>query len=395
MSSQKRQILITLLSVIGFLISLKLTFIYINANFIVNAQPSFCAINEVLDCDAVAKTEYSLFLGVPLSIYGMMFFAMTLLMNFATRISKHDFFATFNVFKNPNSYIFSLSTIAVVISIVLAWISSNIIHKLCILCYVTYLINFLLLAVSKNGEKTINHFKNSVKDFIDATSTPINSALIVSLAILASLILFNVNQYNIFIPSENIKAQKEFNQYKTNNYKVKGNILGDKDAKVIIHEYTDLQCPYCGVSNSMLHRLVSEYKNIRIIHHNFPLDKECNTIMQHDGHKNSCLLAKYTEAAKYQNKLWDFNSIIFENNKELTIKKALVLAKSAGIDIAKMVQDSKKERIDEKLQKDIEKALELGIVSTPTYRIGIKIYEGIMPYEELKQIVIDAGAIER
>ena len=47
---------LALWALIGLGLSIKLTIIYFMMNFVPDATPSFCAINETIDCDAVAKT---------------------------------------------------------------------------------------------------------------------------------------------------------------------------------------------------------------------------------------------------------------------------------------------------------------------------------------------------
>ena len=47
-----------------------------------------------------------------------------------------------------------------------------------------------------------------------------------------------------------------------------GNILGSKKPKLIINEYTDFECPYCGISNLVMHKLAQEFKEVQIIHKN-------------------------------------------------------------------------------------------------------------------------------
>ena len=63
---------------------------------------------------------------------------------------------------------------------------------------------------------------------------------------------------------------------KTNPYRISGNVLGAKNGNVIINLYSDYVCPLCYIHNIMLHKAAKEYKNIKIIHHNYPMDKECN-----------------------------------------------------------------------------------------------------------------------
>lgn len=390
-----KKYIIPIIAILGVITTVKLAVIYYNANFVLGAEPSFCAINEAIDCDAVAKSEYSYFLGVPNAIWGLFFYLFVLTVYMAQRLKQYRFLKFLEVFKNPKSYVFCLSLVSVIVSIILAWVSSHVINKICVLCYVTYFYNILLVFASKDNISILDHFKKSIKDFWSALTNPNYAALAFILAIIGSLSLVYINKTEKFIPVSQKAFKKELKKFQVNRYKISGNILGDINGKVVLHEYTDFQCPFCAISNSMVHRLISEVDNVRIMHHDFPLDKSCNEILMHDGHKNSCLIAKYSLAAKKQGKYWDFNTVTFENNKHISEKKILELAKQVGIDTEKLKQDAYSEEIKNKVSKEINKGISVGITSTPTYRIGMKLYEGLMPYQELKKLVIQAGGIPK
>jgi len=389
---------IPIVAILGIITTIKLNIIYYNANFVPDAAPSFCVLNETIDCDGVARTEYSRFLGVPLSLYGLLFYLFVIVLHYAGKLSQYRLLRFLEVFKNPNSYIFSLSAISVVVSVILAGISSFEIHKICILCYVSYVLNFLLLIIAKQGETVFGHLKNCVIDFIDAIKKPKYAFSGVTLAGLAVIMLILINQFSIFAPQAPAAGSDEFDlsEYESGTkYKVSGNILGDKNAKVFLHEYTDFKCHFCKISNAMLHKLVREVKGVQVIHHDFPLDKACNPIMKSEGHKGSCMLARYSLAAKKQNKLWDFNSAVFDRNGELTEEQVLELAKELNMDVDKLKKDANSPEIKAQLFMEIDKSVDLGMTATPTYRIGMKLYEGLMSYDELKQKVIEAGAREK
>ena len=100
-----RKIAIGLIAFVGFLTTIKLAIIYHNANFVENAPASFCHINEFIDCDSVAKTIDSQFLGVPLAYWGMFLYLFIGLMMCAKKLAQYRLFKFLEVFKNPYFYI--------------------------------------------------------------------------------------------------------------------------------------------------------------------------------------------------------------------------------------------------------------------------------------------------
>lgn len=371
--------ILPVLAIIGILLSVELTIIYYNANFVSNAAPSFCTVSETIDCDAVARTQFSHFLGLPLSLWGLGLYSFILFLSLLPRLN----IKFLNDLKNSNSYIFSISSLSVMVSIILAGISSMGIHKVCILCVVTYFLNLLILIASKNGEPMINHYKNTYKDIKTFLSDPSNALIILVLASIASVILYYSNTTGIFVPKNQFANITE----NSSKYTPSGNILGDKNPKLVIHEYTDFQCPYCSISHSMMERLVSEVKGVQVIHHDFPLNNKCNPVIKNSIHKDACTAALYSKAAKAQGKYWELNSKLFENQEELSEATILKLAKSINLDTVKLKKDAASPQAKAELQEDIKSANNLGITATPTFFIGMKKYEGIMPYPELKSVV--------
>ena len=107
---------IILFALIGLGLSIKLTMIYFTVNFVKYALPSFCVINEVIDCDAVAQTSFAQFLGVPLAIYGCCLYLFVLFLCFVDKLCKVKYLDFLKVFKNKMAYIFSIYCFSFVIS---------------------------------------------------------------------------------------------------------------------------------------------------------------------------------------------------------------------------------------------------------------------------------------
>lgn len=385
MKSKIKDYSILILAVIGILISVELSIIYYNANFLSAIKPSFCAINETINCDSVARTQYSHFLGVPMSIYGLIYYIVVFI--FSIFILGYQ-----EKFKNIKSYLFSLSTIGLLISLVLGGISALLIHKICILCYITYFINLFIFILSKSGISFMSHYENTLKDVFSTLSKPFYLLISVILLIITVSTLYYINTSKIFVSnSSNINNDSiVYTSENPNKSVVYGNILGSKKPKLIIQEYTDFQCPYCSISNIMMHRLVQEVDGVQVIHNDYPLNSQCNPGVKEKIHKNSCNAALYARAARKQNKFWEFSSLLFENQQDLSENKILGLAKKAGLDTNKLKRDAHSVEESQALRSDTMRANKMGITGTPTYFIGMKKYEGLLPYPEFKKIVLES-----
>ena len=126
----KKKIAIGIIAIIGFITTIKLAIIYYNANFNPYALSSFCSVNDFIDCDGIAKTTESQFLGIPLAYWGMFLYAFILLMLFVQKLKNLKFLKFLEVFKNPLDYIASLGLISFLISMSLLCLSLFEIKKL-------------------------------------------------------------------------------------------------------------------------------------------------------------------------------------------------------------------------------------------------------------------------
>ena len=170
--------------------------------------------------------------------------------------------------------------------------------------------------------------------------------------------------------------------------------MGDKDAKLVVYTYTDYLCPICGAYNIMIHKLAKELKNVRFEHVNMPLDMECNKYLPQPFHVGSCRLAKYAIAAEKQDKFLEINSLFFEKQPQ-TDEAIIEIAKELNLDIEKLQKDANSPETLQKIKNDIDKGVALGIAGTPSTVIDGKLYVGLKPYTELKELLIKAGAKKR
>ena len=365
--------------------------IYYNANFNPYALPSFCSIDNFIDCDGIAKTTESQFFGVPLAYWGMFFYIFVMILLFANKLKNIIIFRFLEVFKNPMEYISLLGIFSFIISMILLGLSLLEIKKLCILCAFTYVLNLLigLIALDYKNGGLMKAIKTSIQDFLDAIKKKAYLAAFIIVILLVTGGLSYTSATEIFAPQ--LKQQKEFGEFvdaKTNKYAVKGNLLGDKNADLTIYIYTDYRCPICGPFDIMIHKVAKEVKGFKVVHKNLPLDTECNKNLRNPFHEGSCRMARYAIAAENQGKFWEMDAKLFElqpnNDQEI-----LDIAKTLDLDVKKLEEEANSQEMHAQLLKDIDEATSKGINATPTMVINGQVHVGMKPYSELKKLIED------
>ena len=385
---KRKTIIIAILAVLGLILTVELSVIFFKVNFNEQYSASFCSVSSLIDCDGVAKTNYSMFLGIPLAIWGMLFYLLTLFLNFVNLIQNKFKNTIFDVFKNPKSYIATLGLLSFCISICLAIISIFKINKICVLCFITYFIDlFIAITAKSKGSFFIKDIKNTIFDFCDGVKK-YTILFITVLIAFASLVTYTSISM-VFSPQQ--KIQKSFEEFMTmdkNKYAVSGNILGNpKGEKIFV--YSDFMCPFCRVTNIMASKFAHENKEIQVVHMNFPLDSTCNKYVPNTVHPGACILAKYALAAKKQGKYWDMSNLIFDEHPS-SEADILYLSEKLNLDIAQLVQDVASEQIQNELLEQIENAHQNGIYGTPTIVIDDIPYMSAMPYYKIKPLYSQA-----
>lgn len=390
MKIDKKKLTIQILAFAGLLLSIKLACIYYVANYEKYALSSFCSINEFVDCDGAARSSSSQFWGIPLAYWGIFFYLVILFLTFVDKLKNLKFLKFLEVFKNPSAYIAVLGTVAFGVSMILAGVSLFKIHKLCILCVMTYFIDLIIAITADNIKNLFYNFKTTILDFVDGAKKYTKTCIILIL-LATSFLCYSGITYN-FVP--HVKRQKSILKYrdiKYNPYRVKGNTLGNENADVVIELYSDYVCPLCYINNIMLHQAAKEFSNIKIVHHNYPFDKECNPYINVNMHPNACYMAKGAIAARNQGNYWEMSSLLYENQPK-KMDDMLKLAEQLGFDKDKFVSDFQSEATLKEIEDELKIAYDKKIDSTPTMYINGDEVVGVKPYFELKDILIKHGA---
>ena len=349
-------------------------------------------INDFIDCDGAAKTNTAQFWGIPLAYWGLLFYLIIFFLTVVNNLKRYSFLKFLEVFKSPMAYITTLGTIAFTCSMILAGISLFKIHKVCILCVATYFIDFIIALIASDGmfKNILKSFKTTIKDFIDGAKT-YTKTFIILLVLITSFLAYTGITLNFVPHIKKRNAILKYRDIKFNPYRVKGNTLGNPQGKVIIELYSDYVCPLCYINNIMLHKAVKEFNNIKIVHYNYPFDKECNPYLSINIHPNACFMSKAALAAKKQNNYWEMSSLLYENQPKKE-EELIKIVKQLNFDEEKFLKDFKSKETLATIKNDIQKGVDLKIEATPTMYINGEQITGVKPYYELKEILLKHGA---
>lgn len=154
-------------------------------------------------------------------------------------------------------------------------------------------------------------------------------------------------------------------------------IQGNPDTDLIIVEYGDYQCPYCGAAYPVLKEMMKEYGNqIQFVFRNFPLS---------EIHEYANSAAVAAEAANLQSKFWEMHDAIYENQEYLDERFLFELAERIGLDLQKFKTDIQKAELEDKVSSDFESGVISGVNGTPSFFVNGKKFNG--GAEDLLQLI--------
>lgn len=154
-------------------------------------------------------------------------------------------------------------------------------------------------------------------------------------------------------------------------------VVGPSDAKVTVAEFFDYRCPYCKASLGAVRSLIDSGLNVRVAFIERP-------ILTPDSH----VAAQAAVAARRQEgKYLPFHSALMETTGELSKERILDIAKSVGLDTARLERDMADPAVTESLQQSTALANRLNLTGTPTFVINDRIIVGVVQSEELQSMV--------
>lgn len=143
---------------------------------------------------------------------------------------------------------------------------------------------------------------------------------------------------------------------------------GNENSDLVIVEYGDYQCPYCGAAYPVLKALLKKFgDSVKFVFRNFPLSE------MHQYAKAAAIAA---EAANLQGKFWEMHDAIYENQGYLNENFLMKLAEQLNLNIPQFEKDLRKIELAEKVDSDFESGVMSGVNGTPSFFVNDKKFNG-------------------
>jgi protein-disulfide isomerase len=177
--------------------------------------------------------------------------------------------------------------------------------------------------------------------------------------------------------------------------------LGPKDAEIVIVEFSDFECPYCGAATGDHKELMARFKGmdpswtpsvpelkklaksgkIKLVFKHFPLS----------FHQNAQKAAEAAECAGDQGKFWEMHDQLYANQETLSVDNYKKWAGELGLDTAKFNTCLDQGQKTAKVQKDFTVGQQAGVQGTPAFFVNGLLISGAQPFSVFEQVIAAAG----
>jgi protein-disulfide isomerase len=168
---------------------------------------------------------------------------------------------------------------------------------------------------------------------------------------------------------------------------------GNKDAKVVVVNYDDFECPFCSrMHQTLFPQIFKEYGDrVLFIYKDYPL-AEIHPWATHAAVDANCLAAQNNDA------YWDFADYLHGNQNvvngaqghdgqlALIDRAALMQGQQRNLDLAKL-QACIKGQDDSAIKASLHEGDSVGVTATPTLFVNGEEMDGALPIAELRTVL--------
>ena len=319
---------------------------------------SACNINEFVNCDRVAMSAYSVFLGLPNAVWGLLGYGLLLFLSLVGlgRRRPHDSW--------PAGFLLAGSAAAAAVALLLALLSEFAIGALCLYCAGSWAVSFALLAAAWSACRPGGFAIALRADLAAAAARPMLTAgTTVAMVALVAVMVRAQPRYWDKPPPQPPRPPVA--------------AVGPP----IVVEFSDYECPFCARAHLELKSLLATRPDVRLVKRHFPLDSACNPIMKAPKHLDACALARAAICAEAQGRLPEMDDALFAN--QLAKRPVEELAAKAGLDAVRFRDCLASPETSRRLGEDIATGIQIGLKATPTYIVNGVHYSGSLPPEAL------------
>ena len=168
---------------------------------------------------------------------------------------------------------------------------------------------------------------------------------------------------------------------------------GSQSAKLILIEFTDYQCPFCGrhfqQTSPQIERDYVNTGRVRYVVRDFPIESI---------HKDALKAAEAAHCAGEQGQYWQMHARLFNGQNALTADHLSAYAGALGLDVPSFQRCLDSNKYAATIRQGLAEAQKVGVQATPSFLLGVaepdgsrvkvvKMIAGAHPYTVFKEAI--------
>jgi len=156
-------------------------------------------------------------------------------------------------------------------------------------------------------------------------------------------------------------------------------LRGNSNARVMIVEFSDFQCPFCRKVQATLKSVLAKYEGrVSLAYRDFPL---------RGMHGQAELGAESSRCAGEQGKFWEYHDMLFENPDKLNRNGLLQLARDANLDEKQFESCLSGGKYRAQVERDLQDGIRAGVMGTPGIFINGILLSGAQPQSAFERVI--------
>jgi uncharacterized membrane protein len=325
--------LIVALALAGALASAWLEIVHYRA-YMLPGDESLCALGGRFDCTSVALSQFSLWLGVPLPVWGFVGFS-------AIGVCAWQ----------RSRWLLPLAFVAALTGVLLTTVSGWAIGAWCVICEATHVLSFAILALTWRARKAL------------AQSYAFDDALVTgapALGVLLAVRLFVPPYWGLTLGSTLPFAH---------GHTAEGDPwIGATEPTLTLEEFVDYTCPHCRAASALsLRRVAAHPRELRIVRRHWP------RIPCQPASTTRCLPLRIALCADEQDRFWQADRWLFDHSRGGNVPELSAAASDLDLDAERLAACIGRPSTFERAALETKRAKARRLPGVPYYAQGDRI----------------------
>jgi protein-disulfide isomerase/uncharacterized membrane protein len=334
---------------------------------------SVCDVSATVSCTAAYSSRFGSLAGVPVAVFGTLFFAFVLgLIAWSARSVVTR--------ENLAGYVFAASTVGLAAVLYLGYAAYFILGVVCLACLTTYI---AVIGLFITGGASTRYPMTTLPQRFAKDPGALTAGVLLAVAAAAAFVVVPeqrvtaaasepvsspVAEQQAAPPAPSAAQLDQLHAFLAEQPRVPVTVAAD-GAAVVIVKFNDYQCPACGQTYRDYKPVIAKWAReqpgkVKFVSKDYPLERQCNQFISQDLHPGACEAAVAVRLARDTGRAEAMEDWLFANQPGLTPETV----RNAALTVGQVKNfDARFDSMLDLVKADIAQGAQLKITGTPTF----------------------------